>query len=170
MQLKDYLQQLYDFNYWANQRYVKAAEGLSEDQLMRKQGHSWDSVYRVLLHMMSSEWMWLERWNGSSPQGFLEPKDYPTLASMKVYWAGLEARLRAFVDAQTEASLQKEIAYTNTRGESFRIVLWNMMVHVPNHNTHHRGELAAMFAILDAQHPEDEAVQYFLERSGQKKS
>jgi uncharacterized damage-inducible protein DinB len=170
MHLKEYLQHLYNFNYWANQRYIKAAEGLTGEQLLHKQGHSWDSVYRVLLHMMSSEWMWLERWNGASPMNFLEPKDFPTLADIKKYWSELEPRMRAFVDAQTDDSLQKESSYTNTQGQTYHLPLWQMMVHVPNHNTHHRGELAAMFAIMDAPHPEDEAVQYFLDASGQKKA
>jgi uncharacterized damage-inducible protein DinB len=169
MHIKEYLQNLYDYSYWANQRYLKAAAGLTEEQLVHKQGHSWDSVYRVLLHMLSSEWMWLERWNGKSPQSLLEPRDYPTLDSIQKFWAGLEPVMRAFVSAQTEAGLQEDSSYTNTRGETYHLPLWQMMVHVPNHNTHHRGELAGMFALLDAPHPEDEAVQYFLEKSGQKK-
>ena len=53
--------------------------------------------------------------------------------------------------------------------EYLQLPPWQMMAHVPNHNTHQRGELAAMFAFLDAPHPEDEAVQYFLDLSGQKK-
>ena len=169
MLLKPYFESLYDFNYWANQRYLGAAEGLSQEQLMHKQGHSWDSIYRVLLHMMSSEWMWLERWKGNSPQAFLEPAEYPTLASVRSYWTGLEKEMRGFLAAQTEDSLQGEVSYTNTRGETFHLPLWHMLSHVPNHNTHHRGELAAMFALLEAPHPEDEAVQYFLDRTGQKK-
>jgi uncharacterized damage-inducible protein DinB len=169
MHFKEYLLHLYDYSYWANRRYFNAAQALTAEQLISRQGHSWDSVYRVLLHMMSSEWMWLERWNGNSPQGFLEPQDYPTLASIRQYWDGLETRMRAFIEAQSEESLEQAVGYTNTRGETFRLPLWQMMVHVANHNTHHRGELAAMFALLDAAHPEEEAVQYFLDRSGQKK-
>ena len=54
MQLKQYLEYLYDYNYWANKRYLKVAENLTDEQLFRKQGHSWDSVHAVLVHMMSS--------------------------------------------------------------------------------------------------------------------
>ena len=82
MELKAYLETLYDYNYWANKRYLAVAETLTEEQFHREQGHSWDSIYRVLLHMMSSEWMWLERWNGRSPQVLLEPEDFPTFASI----------------------------------------------------------------------------------------
>ena len=169
MELKPYLETLYDYNYWANARYLKVAEGLSNEQLMHKQGHSWDSIYRVMLHMMSSEWMWLERWQGNSPQGFLEPEQYPNLAAVRKYWPELERSMRGFLSAQSEGSLQQKVSYTNTRGETFALPLWQMMAHVPNHNTHHRGELAGMFALLNVSHPEEEAVQYFLDKSGQKK-
>ena len=64
MQLTDYLQHLYDYNYWANKRYLSVAESLTEEQLFRKQGHSWDSVHAVLVHMLSSERMWPMRWRG----------------------------------------------------------------------------------------------------------
>ena len=42
-------------------------------------------------------------------------------------------------------------------------------MHIPNHETHHRGELAGMFALMNVAHPEDEVIQYFLDLSGQKK-
>ena len=58
---------------------------------------------------------------------------------------------------------------TNFRAETFRVPLWQMLMHLANHETHHRGELAAMFALMDVPHPEDEVIQYFLDRSGQKK-
>jgi uncharacterized damage-inducible protein DinB len=74
-----------------------------------------------------------------------------------------------FIAGQDEASLLREITYTNPKGETFALPLWQMMVQPPNHNTHHRGELAAMFALMDIPHPEEEIVQYFLNLSGQKK-
>jgi uncharacterized damage-inducible protein DinB len=41
------------------------------------------------------------------------------------------------------------------------------MGHLANHGTHHRGELAAMFALLEAAHPEEDWYLYFLGKSGQ---
>jgi uncharacterized damage-inducible protein DinB len=69
MDLKSYLQTLYEYNYWANHRYLKAAGGLTGEQFTRKQGHSWDSVRGVLVHMMSSERMWPMRWKGAGILG-----------------------------------------------------------------------------------------------------
>ena len=168
MQITDYLQHLYDYNYWANNRYLAVAESLTDEQLFRKQGHSWDSVHGVFVHMMGSERMWPMRWRGEMGT-FLDPKDFPTVASIREYWVDVEKNLRAFIAEQTEQSLLRDVTYTNLKGETFTMPLWNMIVQPPNHNTHHRGELAAMFALMNVPHPEEEIVQYFLIKSGQKK-
>jgi uncharacterized damage-inducible protein DinB len=168
MQLKSYLETLYDYNYWASHRYLAVAATLTEEQLFRKQGHSWDSIHRVLVHMMSSERMWPQRWRGETGT-FLDPKDFPTAASIREYWVEVEKNMRSFIGEQAEQSLMKDVTYINPQGEKFTLPLWQMMAHVPNHNTHHRGELAAMFALMNITHPEEEVVQYFLVKSGQKK-
>lgn len=168
MLLKDYLQQLYEYNYWANKRYLAVAETLSDEQLFRKQGHSWDSVHAVLVHMMGSERMWPQRWRGEKGT-FLDPGDFPSAASIREYWVDVEKNMRAIIAEQTEESLQRDVTYTNPKGETFTLPLWQMMVQPPNHNTHHRGELAAMFALMEIPHPEEEIVQYFLVKSGQRK-
>ena len=168
MDLKNYLVELYEYNYWANKRYLAVAESLTEEQLFRKQGHSWDSVHAIFVHIMSSERMWQQRWRGGSGT-FLDPKDFPTAASIREYWVEVENNMRNFIAEQTELSLMHNITYTNPKGETFTLPLWQMVIQPPNHNTHHRGELAAMFALMNIPHPEEEVVQYYLIKSGQKK-
>jgi uncharacterized damage-inducible protein DinB len=167
MNLLEYLQQLYDYHYWAKNHILAAAQTLTDEQLHRPQGHSWGSVHGVLLHMTDAEWIWLQRWQGNSPKTFPDRQDFQTLAAIRQRWAELEAVMRAFLAEQTEQSLQREVSYTNTSGDSFRLILWQMMGHLANHGTHHRGELAAMFAIIGISHAEDDWLYYFLEKSGQ---
>jgi len=168
MDLKDYLIELYDYNYWANKRYLVVAETLTEEQLFRKQGHSWDSVQAIFVHMMGSERMWPQRWRGEKGT-FLDPQDFPTAASIREYWLDVEKNMRNFIAEQTDQSLMGNITYTNPKGETFTLPLWQVVVQPPNHNTHHRGELAAMFALMNIPHPEEEVVQYFLVKSRQRK-
>jgi len=169
MNRTDYFQQLHDYSCWANQRYLAVAERLTDEQLHRMQGHSWGDVHALLVHMLSSEWVWLQRWQGSSPKGHLDKADFPTLDALKARWAEQEAEMRGFIGTQTDESLQAAITYANFSGETFSVPLWQMLMHVANHETHHRGELAAMFALMDVPHPEEEVIQYFLNLSGQKK-
>jgi uncharacterized damage-inducible protein DinB len=162
-----YLTQLYDYNYWANRRFIAVAAGLSAEQLFRDHAQGWGNVHHTLVHMMSAEWVWLQRWQGHSPRALLPWEDFPTVAPIQIRWAALEDEMRRFVTAQTPVSLQRKVTYTNTKGINYTLELWQMMVHVANHGTHHRGELAAMFALMDVPHPEEDWFLYFLERSGQ---
>ena len=168
MNLLEYLQQLYDYHYWANKHILAAAEKLTDEQLHRQQGHSWGSVRGMLLHMTDAEWIWLQRWQGNSPKTFPDREDFQTLATIRKRWAELEAEMRAFLAGQTEQSLQREVTYTNTSGDTFRLILWQMMAHLANHGTHHRGELAAMLASMEVPHHEEDWLYYFLEKSGQR--
>jgi uncharacterized damage-inducible protein DinB len=167
--MTEYFIQLYDYHYWANQRVLNAVSRLSEEQLRQSQGHSWGCVYETLLHMLNAEWIWLERWKGNSPAGFMSEEELPTLKALVLRWKDLEAEMRAFVADQTEGSLLREVAYTNTRGEPYRLALWQMLAHVPNHGTHHRGEIASMLALTHIEHPEEDWLYYFLATSGQRK-
>src|SRR5512146_3083671 len=101
MKLKDYLEHLYNYNYWANKRYLAVAESLTEEQLFRRQGHSWDSVHAVLVHIMSSERMWPQRWRGEKGT-FLDPNDFAAATSIREYWVEIEKNMRAFISEQTE--------------------------------------------------------------------
>ncbi len=170
MELKSYLTQLFDYTYWANKRYLAVAENLTEEQLFRQHGHSWGDVHGVLLHMSSSETVWLKRWRGGSPTAHLDRSDFPTLAAVKANWQNLEKEMRGFIAAHSKESLLKPLSYTSFNGETYTVPLWQMLAHVVNHETHHRGELAAMFALMNIPHPEEEIIQYFLDLSGQKKT
>lgn len=160
--------QLFDYHYWANRRMISVAAGLSIQQLHQEQGHSWGSIFGVLLHMLNAEWIWLRRWQGESPRAFMDLESFPSLAHLSARWAEQEREMRSFITAQTPQSLLSEVVYTSTRGETYHLPLWQMMVHVPNHATHHRGELAAMFALLDVPHPEEDWLHYFLYQSEQR--
>jgi len=168
MDLPEYLRQLYDYHYWANHRILTAAEYLTAEQLHRQQGQSWGSVHGTFLHMMNAEWVWLWRWKGESPRIFLGPDAYPTQAALRERWDNLEGEMLTFVAAQTQPSLQRVLTYTTTAGQARSLILWQAMAHVLNHGTHHRAELAAMFASMDIPHPENDLNRYFLEKTGEK--
>ena len=168
MDLLNYLQQIYDYHYWANRRLLAAMVGLSSEQMNKSFGFSWNSIHGTLLHMLGAEVTWLKRWQGTSPKSLIDPTDFPSLYDVRKKWEAQEDSMLTFLAAQTPHSILETIAYANTRGENFELPLWQMMVHVVNHATHHRAELAEMLTNLDVVHPEDEMNQYFLEKSGQR--
>ena len=168
MSIKTYLEGIYDYNYWANHRYLKAAESLTNEQLFHKQGDGSTSIHGTFLHMLSTETIWLKRWQGEAPKQELTAIDFPSLTGIQNGWVDIEKQMRSFLAAQNDKSLQEDTVCIGFNGNTFHLLLWQMMAHVPNHNTHHRSELAAMLTLMEIPHLEDETVQYFLIKSGQR--
>jgi uncharacterized damage-inducible protein DinB len=155
---------LYDYHYWANARLLRPCEALSAEQWDKSLGHSWDSVHGLVVHMLAAETIWLARWKGGSPKALRRAAEFPTLADVRRAWDALEADMRAFVAGCDDAQLNQPLTYTNTRGEAHTAMLGELMLHVANHGTHHRGELAAMLALLNVVHPEEDLLFYVLEQ------
>ena len=162
-----YLIRLFEYNQWANGRVLDAAEALDPALLVQPHGHSWGSVHNMLVHLMAAEWIWLRRLRGHSPGALLDPNEFPTIAAVRTRWAAITSNLFAYLHEQTTESLQQDIAYRSTEGQHFSLPAWQILVHLANHGTHHRGELAAMFALLGVPHEEEDLLYYFLEQSGQ---
>ncbi|MBI5304926.1 MAG: DinB family protein [Chloroflexi bacterium] len=143
-----YFQFLYDYNYWANGRLLRAAEGISDAQFIAPTAHSHGSLRGTLAHTMMAEWIWLSRWQGVSPTALIREEEFPTLAALIARWRDEETKLRAFLSGLTDADLTRVIHYTNTRGQAFARPLWEMLAHVVNHGTQHRAEASAMLTAL----------------------
>jgi uncharacterized damage-inducible protein DinB len=155
---------LYDYHYWANARLLRPCEALTPEQWDRSLGHSWDSVHGLAVHMLAAETIWLARWQGESPHALRKPAEFPTLGDVRREWDRVEADMRAFLEECSDARINEPLTYTNTRGETHTAMLGHLMLHVANHGTHHRGELAAMLALLNVVHPEEDLLFYVLEQ------
>lgn len=154
---------LYNYNRWANLRVLAVCESLTLEQWARELGHSWGSVHGLLTHMYAAEAIWVSRWKGDSPRVMAKAADFPTYAALERAWMQVENDILNFIDTCNDKTLSEEVTYINTRGVTYTFPLGQLMLHLANHQTHHRGELAAMLAILDVPHPEDDLLLYMRE-------
>jgi uncharacterized damage-inducible protein DinB len=140
----EYIRTLYQYSAWANGRILDTAAGLAPGQLTEGAGASYGSVRDTLVHTMSAQWIWLQRWKGVSPRVMLRAGDFPDLDAIRTHWAGLERETRDFVEGLGETQLARVISYTNTRGQEWAYPLWQMLIHQVNHATQHRSEAALL--------------------------
>jgi uncharacterized damage-inducible protein DinB len=56
--------------------------------------------------------------------------------------------LRAFIQTLTEDRLEHVLSYRDSEGNPNERVMWQLMVHVVNHGTHHRAETAMAMALM----------------------
>jgi uncharacterized damage-inducible protein DinB len=142
------LRELYDYNRWANARIIAACTAVPDEVMARDMGSSFPSVLATLAHILSAEWIWLERWNGRSPAGVPADWDLSGLAAIRAIWAGVEAGQAAFLRDLDEQRLRTHVDYRNTRGEAHAAPLWQLMRHVVNHSTYHRGQIVTLLRQL----------------------
>jgi uncharacterized damage-inducible protein DinB len=156
---------LYDYNRWANERVLVACEQLTLEQWSRKLDLSWGSIHDLLTHMFAAEVIWLSRWKGDSPRTLHQPVEFPTFHDLERAWVQVELEIQQYIDSLTDKDLTGDLTYTNTKGEISTFPLGSVLLHVANHSTHHRGELAAMLTLLAVQHPEDDLLLYLREKN-----
>ena len=145
----DYPRVLIDFHYWARDRVIAAVEALSAEQYARPMGNSFSSVRDTLNHTYGAEWIWYSRWNGESPTGF-PTEDLPDPATLRARWSDLEGKVRAYLGAAGPEGLSRALDYRLLSGKSGTSTLWEMVVHVVNHATYHRGQVTTLLRQLGA--------------------
>ena len=169
MTMLSFLNCLYEYHYWANERILRAAENVNDAQFLAATGTRW-SLRKTLVHTMSAEWIWLSRWRGVSPKAGLNEDDFPALESIRARWRAGERDMRAFLAASNDEELQRVVQYTNTRNQPFAFPLWQLMAHVVNHGTQHRAEAAALLTDWGYSPGDMDLTLFLRERSGDEKS
>lgn len=161
----DDIERLFAFNRWANARTIAAAEGLGDEKLNRDCRSSFPSVFATLVHMLGAEWIWLERWNGSSPAAWPDLDALKTIADLRARWAPVEAGQRGLLGGLDDAALARRLAYRNMKGEPFEEPLGPMLQHVVNHATYHRGQVGTMMRQLGSKPAGTDFIAFIRENS-----
>ena len=144
------LQTMLDYHYWARDRLLDAVAALTPEQYTRDLGSSFKSVRETVTHIYAAEWAWYERWQGRSPTALLPPDLFPDLAALRRTWGELEVKMREFVAGLGEQGPSRIIAYTLLSGHAGASPISQMLQHVVNHASYHRGQVTTMLRQMGA--------------------
>jgi uncharacterized damage-inducible protein DinB len=169
MNLQDF-RRLYDYNSWANRRTLEACAALSDEQFTRDLHSSFRSVRDTLVHILLVEWLWRERWLGSSPDKYPPATDFPTLEAVRRRWAEVENNLLGYIAGLKPEDLHRMIEHKTTAGVPQAAPLAQMLQHLVNHGTYHRGQIATMLRQLDAKPIATDLIFFYRERTAQAKA
>ena len=149
---------------WASRMLVDAAAGLSREELTRDFGTADKSVLGTLVHIFAADRVWLARFKGESPHIFVTDADYD-LAVLQNEWPALLRRWKAWAGELTGETSRADLSYTDLSGNPWRQPLWQLVLHVVNHGTHHRGQVAGFLRAMGHAPPKLDLVNYY--RMGQ---
>jgi uncharacterized damage-inducible protein DinB len=159
----DDLRRLLEYNRWANMRILDAAEPLTEAELKREIPSSFQSVLATLVHAMGAEWLWLERWKGTSPTALPSADALGSVAAVRARWDELWAEQQAFLTGLGAGDRERAVSYRLLSGDADTRPLGELVRHVVNHATYHRGQLVTMLRQLGRTPPSTDYVQWLRE-------
>jgi len=139
----DWLEVLYAYNNWANERILDAAHHLTFEQLIDPISTSYASLRGTFVHILNWELAWRERCSyGASLSAPLVETDFPSLAVLRQEWRKEQDAMHAYVASLRDDDLVSVVSYRRTGGAVTTDTLWHILVHIVNHGTQHRGEAA----------------------------
>jgi uncharacterized damage-inducible protein DinB len=143
------LETLVDYHYWARDRLLDAVAPLTSEQLTRDLGSSFKSIRDTVAHVHAAEWAWYSRWQGTSPTTLLPADRFADVPAIRDAWADLERDVRAYLARTDDVAIV--IDYKLLNGSAGSSPLWQMLQHVVNHASYHRGQVTTMLRQLGAQ-------------------
>jgi uncharacterized damage-inducible protein DinB len=146
MRLND-IRTLYDYNAWANARILDAAARVPAEQFTTA-ALGYCQLRTALEHILVAESVWRLRWQGVAPESVAFPEEFPTLAALRARWAEEDQQLYAYINQLNDADLDHKLTYDRGEWGMDTRTLWHLLVHVVNHGTQHRSELAMLLTEL----------------------
>lgn len=160
------LRQHFEYTVWASRRLVEAAGGLTQEELTRDFGHADRSVLGTLAHILAADRIWLRRIEGAPPARFLDPERDLRMEALVNEWPEVHRRWLAWLDGQDGASLEGVLHYRDLKGNQHGTSLWQLVLHVVNHASHHRGQVSAMLRAMGRTPPPVDLIYYYRSLGG----
>lgn len=143
------------YNRWQNRAQMAATGGLSDAARWLNRGAFFGSIAETLNHVLWDDRVWLARLQddreaaaeiGARHPYTASPRDWHTYTTER---AKLDEDLVAWADTLTEADLFRSITWDRGGTTVETTVAFNL-VHMVNHQTHHRGQVHAMLTAAGA--------------------
>lgn len=142
------------YNSIVNQRLYDLCAGLSDDEYRKERFGSFGSIHRTLNHILLGDRIWMDRFEGA---GMITPPLgsilYDKFAALREARESEDTRIERFMANLTEEFFAHEIRYVNSRGVEFSDPPALVVLHMFNHQTHHRGQVHTMLSHAGVQPP-----------------
>ena len=148
-----YCQTVLDYHYWARDIILDAVTLVPREQFTQPVDSSFKSLRDTVAHIYAADFIWLQRWLARAPKGLIAYDQFPDVTSIRTAWKDLEMETRQFVTNLGEDGINRRFDYTLMSGASDTAPFWEMLVHVVNHASYHRGQVTTLMRQLGANPP-----------------
>ena len=154
------LREHFDYSAWASQRLVQAAATLTDAELQRDFQTADRSVLGTLVHTFAGDRVWLARFKNSPYPPFSTPADRH-LSVLVEQWPALYQQWDEWLSTQDDAAVAASLTYQDMKGNTWTNPIWKLALHVVNHASHHRGQVAGFLRTMGHTPPVLDLVAYY---------
>jgi uncharacterized damage-inducible protein DinB len=149
--MKEILTDLSFYNIWANQLLLDTISQLPEEKQKQELPSSFKSLYKTVLHMLDAEGIWWQRMKLLERITRLSDGFSGDMKELSNNFLHQNRQWSEWVSNANDHQLQHVFQYQNFKGEQFKQHIYQMLLHVFNHGTYHRGQLVNMLRQLDVE-------------------
>ena len=146
------------YSAWASRKLVEAVRALPDADLEKPVGISHSSLRGTLAHILWADWLWFGR--------VVEPMEKPgeTRAAIETLWPELQQKWIAWAESAGDAELNRVVEYRSILDNRMaRTPAWQIVLHVVNHATLHRGQVMGMLRQRRIDPPHTDLMFYYRE-------
>jgi uncharacterized damage-inducible protein DinB len=142
--IKEQLKKYAEYNLWANKRITEVLTSLPDEAWFIEQKSSFNTLRDTVLHLYGAETIWLSRLSGVSPVKMpgLDPSSSNAHAAGS--WINASKELLELITQKPESYFTSKCEYNDMRGIGYQMIVQDILQHVFNHSTFHRGQIVTM--------------------------
>ncbi len=143
--MKELLLQYARYNEWANKLIIEAIFKLQEADVDKEITSSFSSIRKTVYHVWSAEFVWLQRLQLAEHPVWIAAVFDGTFHAACTDWQRVSAELTHFIEKQfDDRSFGHEVVYHDLKRHPHKTPVSEILQHVFNHSTYHRGQLVTM--------------------------
>lgn len=146
--MKAYFKELAQYNLWANQKISAWCHQISEEQWKMPLVSSFNSLAETVLHILGAEDVWYQRMKKVENPVWLPFEFKGSKESMLDLWLATSQQLIDFTNDIEADQLNEMLDYKRINGEAFSQPYREVLAHVFNHSTYHRGQIITLLRQL----------------------
>ncbi len=138
-----------EYSRWASQRSMDAVQPLTDEEKNRYLYTSHHGVLGTLVHIYQADRIWLSRLLESPRFTLAEEGERYTLDALAAAWTKVSDEFVSWAAALSEAGVESTLKYVNIQGLAYELKIWQVVLHVVNHASYHRGQITTMLRQLN---------------------
>jgi uncharacterized damage-inducible protein DinB len=153
--MKAHFMMMSDYNAWANARLYRMANQLPDQTYRKDVGAYFKSLHGTLNHLLATDRIWMYRLTGAgSHVTRLDTILFDDLPSLTAARRLEDERILHFVRDTTDEQFEELWDYRTMNGTPQRERRREILAHLFNHETHHRGQAHAILTFLGVKEPD----------------